>query len=379
MQLMVVSRKLVLGAIASVTLAAVVVVAGPLNPPAGPVTSSYKTLSEVEPRIAINATNTPGTAGSLFRISQPGSYYLTGNITGVSGRVGIEIAADGVTLDLNGFALQGVGGSLDGILASTPVRSVSIRNGTVRGWGGDGIDLFLNSVTGGSIEHVHAFGNLAAGIRVGSSFVISNSTSVSNSQNGFVAITSLSISHCTASSNLGLGYSLGANATASNCIAYLNTGSGFTAANGSSLSFCVARNNQGQGFDLGTSCTITHCNAVGNNLNGIRVSSGCIVRQNNCDSNGLADNVGAGVLATGIENRIEANHCSLSDRGIEVTNAANLIFGNTCRGNTTNFAIAANNRYGPILNIPASGTAAVNGSSAASTLTTTDPFANFSY
>lgn len=378
MQLMVASRKLVLGAIASVTLAAVVVVAGPLNPPAGPVTSTYKTLSEVEPRIAINATNTPGTASSLFRISQPGSYYLTGNITGVSGRVGIEIASDGVTIDLNGFALLGVGGSLDGILAPNPVRAVSIRNGTVRGWGGDGIDLF-NNVTGGSIEHVHAFGNLASGIRVGSSFVISNSSSVSNSQNGFVAVNSVSISHCTASSNLGNGFSLNANGTASDCVAFSNTGSGFTAGSGSNLSFCVARNNQGQGFDLATSCTIAHCNATANNLNGIRVSSGCVVRNNNCDSNGLGESVGAGVLASGVENRIEANHCSISDRGIEVTNAANLIFGNTCRGNTTNYAIAANNRYGPILNIPASGTAAVNGSSAASTLTTTDPFANFSY
>lgn len=33
-------------------------IAGPLNPPGGPVASSMKTLSEVEPRIVINATNT---------------------------------------------------------------------------------------------------------------------------------------------------------------------------------------------------------------------------------------------------------------------------------------------------------------------------------
>ena len=87
--------------------------AGPLNPPAGPVTSTYKTLTEVEPRIAINATNTPGDAigdpsPSLFKITQPGSYYLTGNITGVEDTHGIEIVASGVTLDLNGFDLLGV-------------------------------------------------------------------------------------------------------------------------------------------------------------------------------------------------------------------------------------------------------------------------------
>jgi hypothetical protein len=55
-------------------------IAGPLTPPAGPVTSTYKPLSDVEPRIAINAVNTPGDSSSVFLITQPGSYYLTGNV-----------------------------------------------------------------------------------------------------------------------------------------------------------------------------------------------------------------------------------------------------------------------------------------------------------
>ncbi|MCL4222042.1 MAG: hypothetical protein KJZ65_11815 [Phycisphaerales bacterium] len=54
--------------------------AGPPDPPSGPVASSYKTLAEVEPRIAIKATNTPGDANSVFRITQSGSYYLAGDI-----------------------------------------------------------------------------------------------------------------------------------------------------------------------------------------------------------------------------------------------------------------------------------------------------------
>ena len=98
-------------ATAALTLAAAgLLFAGPLDPPAGPVTSTYKTLTEVEPRIAISATNTPGDADSVFKITQPGSYYLTGNITGVVGKHGIEIAVSGVTLDLGGFDLVGVPG-----------------------------------------------------------------------------------------------------------------------------------------------------------------------------------------------------------------------------------------------------------------------------
>lgn len=55
--------------------------AGDLNPPAGPVSPTHKTLTEIEPRTAISMANTPGDADSLFKITQPGSYYLTGNIT----------------------------------------------------------------------------------------------------------------------------------------------------------------------------------------------------------------------------------------------------------------------------------------------------------
>jgi len=43
---------------------------GDLNPPVGPVAPAHKTWTEVEPRIAINATNTPGDADSLFRIAE---------------------------------------------------------------------------------------------------------------------------------------------------------------------------------------------------------------------------------------------------------------------------------------------------------------------
>ncbi|MDP1660874.1 MAG: hypothetical protein Q8L55_03070, partial [Phycisphaerales bacterium] len=122
------------------TLAAAAGFAGPLSPPVGAVSSSMKTLAEVEPRIAINATNTPGDADatpSTFKITQPGSYYLTGNITGESGKDGIEIAAAGVTLDLNGFSVTGVPGSLTGISLRT--GGTEVRNGTVRSWGGDGV------------------------------------------------------------------------------------------------------------------------------------------------------------------------------------------------------------------------------------------------
>src|SRR5689334_2327995 len=80
--------------------------AGPLDPPAGPVAPTMKTLSEVEPRIPIHSLP--------LTISQPGSYYLAENITAAGG--GITISADYVTLDLMGFSLSGAPG--DGITAT---------------------------------------------------------------------------------------------------------------------------------------------------------------------------------------------------------------------------------------------------------------------
>src|SRR3954468_6434409 len=77
---------------------------GSLTPPGLPA-PLFKTLQQVEPRTEINATNTPGDASSIFRITAPGSYYLSGNITGVSPKGGIVIASNDVTVDLNGFAV----------------------------------------------------------------------------------------------------------------------------------------------------------------------------------------------------------------------------------------------------------------------------------
>ena len=103
-----------------------------------------------------------------------------------------------------------------------------------------------------------------------------------------------------------------------------------------------------------------------------------MIRGNTCTSNGNGGD-GAGIHATGVDNRIEGNNCTFADRGIQVDFGGNIIIKNTCSGNTINWVIAANNYYGPIIDRTAIATIAVNGSSAVSTLTPTDPHANFSY
>lgn len=118
-------------AVALIGTLAGVVRGGPLDPP-GPPSS---TLPLVEPRTPIRQPATA--AGFPIVISVPGSYYFAENITGVAGKDGIAISANGVTLDLNGFVLAGVPGSANGI--NSTGDKMSVHGGTVRSWAGDGI------------------------------------------------------------------------------------------------------------------------------------------------------------------------------------------------------------------------------------------------
>ena len=65
--------------------------------PPGPPAAMMKTLDQIEPRVTVDAAHTPGNATNAFIITQPGSYYLTGNVAVASGNA-IFIATNDVTL-----------------------------------------------------------------------------------------------------------------------------------------------------------------------------------------------------------------------------------------------------------------------------------------
>jgi parallel beta-helix repeat protein len=332
--------------------------AGPLNPPAGPVASTAKPLAEVEPRIAINSTNARGDANSLYKITQPGSYYLTGNITGVAGRHGIEIAASGVTLDLNGFDLVGVPemGAFDGVSATLAnLTDITVRNGSLRGWGGDGVDLATATTFNTVAIDLQASGNAGNGISVNRNATLTRCAAYNNEGHGITAVNA---------------------ATITECKAYGNDGAGITAGNGSTIIGCAAYSNGSFGISTSHGSVITHCSAYSNTTDGIRVLGQTVVTGNACANNGNGGD-GAGILVLSSDNRIEGNNCTGADRGIDVDFAGNIIIRNTCSGNTTNWTIVAGNAYGPIVVTPAG--AAVEGNTAAAALGSTDPNANFTY
>ena len=489
-----VSGRVALGVSLAALAGAGWVVAGPLNPPAGPVSPTYKTLNEVEPGIPINATNTPGDADSVYRITQPGRYYLTGDIVGVAGKHGLEIECNHVTVDFKGYQARGVAGSLSGIDGNgtgpgspTSAGYITLRNGVITGWGQNGVTA--NNAGAWIVEEMKFAANTGWGITVNSGTVFTRCYFYSNSadgcatsnhvefrecfasQNGghgfgagsdsqFIGCEATSnggagiavplggrATGCTVTGNTGVGIVLGDGGSADNChvdsnraggiiigrggnvsrcavngngttttqygiqarlysvnttvtanitdcIVTNNTGTGILTAggtvrgcmvegNGNSgidmidrgvISECTAKGNTGIGIIGVQSVNILHCSSGANTGSGIEVFVDCLVRANTCDSNGTGG-VGAGIIipqgrAPGVngDNRLEENNCSDNDYGLLISDSGNVIFRNTCSGNTTaNYSVLAGNTKGTILSV------------GGVDVVTSNSFANFEY
>jgi len=114
---------------------------------------------------------TPGDApGFPITISTTGTFILDGNLTVPANKHGIEITADNVTLDLNGFTIQGSGdGTGFGVYAGSANRVV-VQNGKVVDMGATGIHVGQFS----RVERVivsNCGGYTALGVGQGSSVV----------------------------------------------------------------------------------------------------------------------------------------------------------------------------------------------------------------
>lgn len=367
---------------------------GPIDPPPGPITSTGKTLTEVEPRIAINPVNTPGDADSVYKITQPGSYYLTGNLTGVSGKHGIEIAARDVRLDLCGFTLAGAAGSLNGIHAENAGhRAAAVKNGTVSSWGGYGVNLIM--VRGSSVSDVTAVANGSIGIAVASNSRLTNCVSRQNpvgivaesgcvltgcasyddDSTGIVANTGSVVQNCSVFNAGQVGIYADIGCTVIGCTVRACGGMGIRVDDGALVTQCSVTSNGHHGIYSPRSAMVIDCNSSFNAGDGVRVKDRSIVRGNTLSTNGLNGD-GAGVAIFGTDCLVEGNNCTGADRGVDVGFAGNFISRNRCSGNTVNYLIVAGN---VCLVINAATAGNISGSSGGTAPGSTDPNANFSF
>jgi parallel beta-helix repeat protein len=279
--------------------------AGPLTPPLPPAPTG-KPLTEVEPRIAVIPQNVPGDATGLFVITQPGSYYLVGDVTGESGKSGIVIGANNITLDLMGFHVAGVPGALNGIRVSGFRSGVVIRNGSVSGWPQSGVTASIDS---GLIENIHATNNGQWGITQsgGYSARIIGCSAYGNGSGG-VDFGGIRVGEC---------------ALVDSCQARENTGSGIKASRACLITNCVALENAGTGIDVLRECVVTANSSTANTTNGIR--------------------------ATEEFNHIERNHCVSNTTGIRLDGSNNGVRDNIVRSNSFNYIFAAGNQLDLLL------------------------------
>ncbi|RYD50217.1 MAG: hypothetical protein EOP85_00005 [Verrucomicrobiaceae bacterium] len=224
---------------------------GDLAPPAGAPAAGMKTLEQMEPRIPVQKL----AAAPPYTISASGSYYLTGNITVADGNaINIIVGQGGVTLDMNGYTISsthpsGSGTAISiypsssastifnghifsgttysapnftsrgfsgGIVAQSGVASHQVRDVTVTGVSGLGINLGFHSlVSNCSVKTVMDTGIIAGTVtgsrahEIGGTGIlagtVSDSSATSVDSGGQAGIAGETVENCTGTSKGGAG------------------------------------------------------------------------------------------------------------------------------------------------------------------------------
>lgn len=284
---------------------------------------------EINQARAVAGGVTAGDAGGFpVTINAPGSYRLTGNLAVPDeNTTGIFIAADHVTVDLNGFAIigpvvctatsgpaattcsaSGTGSGIDGRLpgAGFAPENITITNGTVRGMGNAGVRFIF-----GRVERVRVISNGGGGIEI------------------------------------PVGAAVGGPApgnTIVDCWAIRNGVGGVFAGEGGRVTGNLARFNGGIGIDCVDDCVVSGNTANSNAGPGINCFD-CAITGNTTNNNG-GDGIGGGGTILGNSSNFNtgfglsivggyAENSVSGNGGGTVGGSAVEIGGNACNGTTT--------------------------------------------
>lgn len=274
----------ILVALALATPVGWVAMAGDLEPHVPPGTPTMKPLYEIEPRRSIYAEMLPLT------IDEDGSSWYFAESIRTSGG-GITVSATNVTIDLMGFHLAGDSGHGPGI-TTNGFWGVTIRNGQILGWD-KGIKLWGSSL----VVDVRVSDSLLSCIEAGDGSRVIDSEAFGCGQHGIV---------------------VNAGSIVRGCVVHANGENGIWST----------------WYDAGgivlQGSLIVGNSVHSNSRNGIRVDGHATVLGNHVRFNDWRTTEGkAGIWVYGEGNRIEGNHITANNVGIDLDGSDNIIIKNT--------------------------------------------------
>ena len=172
--------------------------------------------------------------------NEPMSFRLTGPLFTSTSADMFEILSPHVSIDLNGFTVGCLLPSCSGRGIVSAEINVSVRNGTVRGFG-EGVLITGN---GSYIENVRATGNII-GLHAGNVCVVRDSIAIGNTEDGI---------------RVGNGCLVSGNTAANNTSDGINTGVG------SNVVANTALGNGGRGLNLAVNTAYSQNSINGNTL-----------------------------------------------------------------------------------------------------------------
>ncbi|MDA8019742.1 MAG: right-handed parallel beta-helix repeat-containing protein [Thermoanaerobaculia bacterium] len=336
----------------------------------------------------------PGTriTGLPITVNEPGHYYLVGNLSNtVNNADGIVIDTDNVTIDMNGYTLYGeifTGiNSDDGIVVLGSQTNIKIYNGSVVGWGGDGInalnadfsiykDLHVSNNEGdglvtdfnGVMERVTAFSNGLDGIEGDDGSIIFNCTAGQNDDNGIQVSEGSVVVDSASYDNRVDGFDIAAGGVVKNCAASDNGVFGFDVALGGQAVESTAYDNVSNGFDMASACILRSCISSENQGHGVRTFANSWITDSKFHGNTFE-----GIRISSTDCHAEGNQVTGNGRtGLLATSSGSFIVRNTAHGNMTNFGIDPNCAFGPIVDVAGIGNLTNNAAAS-------HPWANFSF
>jgi hypothetical protein len=337
--------------------------AGPLNPPPGPVAPSGPTLQEINSRIALPSgvaePRIPITPSASNIISQPGSYYLTGDRA-----ASLRITAPNVILDLNGFSVPAATNAAIMIEAD----HVTVRNGRIRATAAPfihgvalqgvprthitihnldiectGVAINLANVTNLSVHQVTWTGDastpsVGGGLRAGENASISNCSGSSSSSGISVGSGSIVVA-CRIKTSGDTAITLSECSVASNCVTQ-GGNTGYVLLQGASLHASSASAYQEIGIVLLGNALVSQCQCFGGDFGMLSTQGGNRIERckvgnavtgifsNGVDTivenslNASAAGVGNGIEISGGSAHVDSNYLYAFNRGIDLAGGA---------------------------------------------------------